>query len=156
MQFQEILICSLFRLQLQTSDTLSAVCAVRFLGHRAKRCEHNKYWTEMNCTVDWKYFTLLELCYHMDYEVTNVKGLSNSRLGSIIFLLRLAGIPFKMKNMSTLYAIYMITVISCTCTAFVGMFADVYMHMDDLGHIMTNIRVSIGFTNLLWEFFYCR
>jgi hypothetical protein len=92
----------------------------------------------------------------MDNEVPKVKELSNSRFGSIIFLLRLGGIPFKMKKMSTLYAIYMITVISCACTTFVGMFADVYIHRDDLGHVMTNIRVWIGFTNSLWLFFCCR
>jgi len=92
----------------------------------------------------------------MDNEVREVKGMSNSRFGSIIFLLRLAGIPFKMNKMSTLYAIYIITVISCTCTTFVGMFVDVYIHRDDLGHVMTNIRVSIGFTNALCIYFYCR
>jgi len=92
----------------------------------------------------------------MDNEFPKVKGLSNSRFASIIFLLRLTGIPFQMKKMSTLYAIYMITVISCFCTTFAGMFVDVYIHRDDLGHVMTNIRVSIGFTNALWMFFYCR
>ena len=92
----------------------------------------------------------------MDNEVRKVNGLSNSRFGSIIILLRLAGIPCKMKKMSTLYAIYMITVISCTCTTVIGMFADVYIHRDDLGHVMTNIRISIGLTNVLWIFFYCR
>jgi hypothetical protein len=88
--------------------------------------------------------------------MTKVKGLSNSRFGSIIFLLRLAGIPFQMKKMSTLYALYMIIAISCTCTTFVGMFVDVYIHRDDLGHVMTNIRASIAFTNVLWMVFYCR
>jgi hypothetical protein len=92
----------------------------------------------------------------MDNEVPEIKGLSNSRFSSIIFLLRLAGIPFKMKKISTLYTIYMITVISCTCTTFVGMFFDVYIHRDDLGHVMTNIRVSIAFTNFIWMFLYCR
>ena len=92
----------------------------------------------------------------MDNVVTKVKGMSNSRFGSIIFLLRLAGIPFQMKKMSTLYAIYMIIAISCTCTTFVGMFVDVYIHRDDLGHVMTNIRVSIGVINVIWVFLYCR
>jgi hypothetical protein len=92
----------------------------------------------------------------MHNVVPEVKGLSNSRFGSIIFLLRLAGIPFKLKKMSTTYAIYMITVISSTCTALVGMFVDVYIHRDDLRHAMTNIRVSIGFTNVLLVFLYCR
>jgi len=49
----------------------------------------------------------------MENEVPEVKGLSNSRFGSIIFLLRLVGIPFKLKNMSTFYAIYMITIATC-------------------------------------------
>jgi hypothetical protein len=92
----------------------------------------------------------------MNYEVTKVMGRSNSRFGSIIFLLRFAGIPFKMKNMSTLYAIYMITVIYCTCTTFVGIFVHVYIYRDDLGHVMTNIRVSITITNAVWMFLYCR
>ena len=92
----------------------------------------------------------------MDNKVPEVKELSNRRFGSIIFLLRLAGIPFKMKNTSTLYAIYMVTAISCTCTTFVGMLVDVYIYGDDLGHVMTNIRISIPCTNLLWILFYCR
>jgi hypothetical protein len=92
----------------------------------------------------------------MDNEVPEVQRLSNSRFGSIIFLLRLAGIPFKVKNMSTLYAIYMITAISCTYTTLVGMFVDVYIHRDDLGHAMTNIRVSIWLTYVIWMLFYCR
>jgi hypothetical protein len=92
----------------------------------------------------------------MDNEIPEVKRLPNGRFGSIIFLLRLAGIPIKMKKMSTLYAIYMITVISSSCTTFVGMIVDVYIHRDDLGHVMTNIRASIALTNALWMFFYCR
>jgi hypothetical protein len=92
----------------------------------------------------------------MDKEIPNVAGLSNSRFGSIIFVLRLAGIPFKMNNISPLYAIYMITVIFCICTTLVGMFADVYVHRNDMGHVMTNIRVSITFANALWTFLYCR
>jgi hypothetical protein len=92
----------------------------------------------------------------MDNELLKVKKLSNSRFESIIFLLRLAGIPFKMKKTSTIYDIYTITAISCTCTTFVGMIIDVYIHRDDLGHFMTNIRNSIGFTNSILLFFYCR
>jgi len=80
----------------------------------------------------------------------------NSRFGSIIFFLRLAGIPFKMKKMPTLYAIYMITVISSTCATYVGMLVDVYMNRNDLGHVMTNIRISMLFTNFLWIFIHCR
>jgi hypothetical protein len=92
----------------------------------------------------------------MDNELLKVKELSNYRFGSVIFLLRLAGIPFKMKKMSTIYAIYRITAIFCSCSTFVGMFVDVYINRDDLWHAMTNIRVMIGLMNSLWLLFYCR
>jgi len=89
-------------------------------------------------------------------EVPKLKGLSNSRFGSIVFLLRMAGIPFKMKKISNIYALYMITVIICSCSTFIGMFVDVYIHRDELGRAMTNLRVSIPYTNLLFIYFYCR
>jgi glucan phosphoethanolaminetransferase (alkaline phosphatase superfamily) len=92
----------------------------------------------------------------MGIETPEVKGRSNGRFGSIIFLLRVTGIPFKIKNVSTLYAIYMTTVILSTCATYVGMFFDVYMNRNDLGHVMTNIRVSMIFTNCMWAFIYCR
>jgi len=92
----------------------------------------------------------------MDNEAPKVKELPNSRFGSIIFFLRLTGIPFKMKKISILYATYMTIGISCFCTTYVGMFVDVYIHRDDLGHVMTNIRASIAFTSVLWTIFYSR
>jgi hypothetical protein len=92
----------------------------------------------------------------MESEVPEVKEVANIRFGSIIFLFRLAGIPFKMKKISTIYAIYMITVTLCTCTTFIGMFVDMYVHRDDLRHAITNIPASIGVTNIVWIFFYCR
>ena len=84
----------------------------------------------------------------MEKVESKVKGLSEIRFGSIIFFLRVAGIPFKMKKMSTVYFIYMITVIICSCITFLGMFVDVYIHRDDLGHVMTTIRTITGMTKV--------
>ena len=50
----------------------------------------------------------------MEREETKVKRLSEIRFIRIIFLLRLGGIPLKMKKISTVYVIYMVTVIICT------------------------------------------
>jgi len=85
-----------------------------------------------------------------------VKGLSAIRFSRLIFLLRLAGIPFKMKKMSTVYVIYMITVTICSFSTFLGMFVDVYIHRDDLGHVMTTLRTLAAITNILWIYFSCR
>ena len=92
----------------------------------------------------------------MEREETKVKGLSEIRFRRIIFFLRLGGIPFQMKKMSTLYVIYMTTAIICTFSTFVGMFVDVYLHRDDLGHVMTTIRLLTAMANALWIYFSCR
>jgi len=92
----------------------------------------------------------------MEGEELKVKGLSEIRFSRIIFLLRLAGIPFKIKKMPTLYIIYMVTVIICTCSTILGMCIDVYVYRDDLGHVMTNMRVLSGIFSLVWIYFSCR
>ena len=88
----------------------------------------------------------------MNTGKSKLKGLSNNRLGSMIFLLRMAGIPLKMEKISTMYAIYMRTVIICASTSYLGMCFDVYIHWDDLGRAMTTMRVLIPITNVMWIF----
>ena len=87
---------------------------------------------------------------------SQMESLSEIRFSSVVLLFRIAGIPLKIKKMSTLYTIYMITVIFCTGTTFVGMIADVYVHRDNLRHTVTNIRVSITATNMICIWCYCR
>ena len=90
--------------------------------------------------------------FKMNTGKSKLKGLSNNRLGSMIFLLRMAGIPLKMEKISTMYAIYMRTVIICASTSYLGMCFDVYIHWDDLGRAMTTMRVLIPITNVMWIF----
>jgi hypothetical protein len=92
----------------------------------------------------------------MNKKETKLKGLSESRFGSMILLFKIAGIPIHMKKVSTIYAVYMITVITCFSTTYLGMFVDAYIHRDDLVHAMTTIRVLIPFTNIMWIYSYCR
>jgi hypothetical protein len=92
----------------------------------------------------------------MDIGEPKLKELSEGRFGWIIFFLRLGGIPFKMRKLSAIYAIYMTTVIICSCTTVLGLFADVYVHWDDLGRAMTNMRLLIPVTDALWIYTCCR
>ena len=92
----------------------------------------------------------------MNTEEPKLKGVSEGRFGSMIFLLRMAGIPVKMKKVSTIYTVYMVTVIVCTYSTFIGMFVDVYLHWDDFGRAMKTLSVLIPFTNIIWIFSYCR
>jgi hypothetical protein len=94
--------------------------------------------------------------FNMNRKERKLKGLSEIRFGSMIFLLRMAGIPLKLKEISTIYAVYMITVIVCTCSTYIGIFVEVYIHWDDLGRAMTSIRMFIPYTNVIWIFLYCR
>jgi len=94
--------------------------------------------------------------FNMNTEITELKGLSQNRFGSMIFLFRMAGVPFQMKKISTIYAIYMVTVLIFSCSTFIGLFVDAYIHRDDLGRAMTAMRVLIPITNIMWVFSYCR
>jgi hypothetical protein len=94
--------------------------------------------------------------FNMNRQETKLKGLSEIRFGSIIFLFRMAGIPLKMKQIPTIYAVYMITVIICSFSTFIGMIIDVYIHSDDLRRAMTSVRMLIPVLNVIWTFFCCR
>jgi hypothetical protein len=92
----------------------------------------------------------------MESENIKLKTLTYRRFGSIILLFRLAGIPFHIRKMSIIYAIYVRTVTICACLTYFGMFVDVYVHWNDLGRAMTNTRVLIPVTNIMWLYTYCR
>jgi len=92
----------------------------------------------------------------MNVQEPKLKGLSEIRFGSTIFLLRMAGIPLKMKKPKPLYTIYMVTVIVCSFSTFVGVHVDAYIHRDDLGRVMTTMRLLLSFVNITWIFSYLR
>jgi len=92
----------------------------------------------------------------MNRKEKKPKSLSEIRFGSMIFLFRVAGIPLKLKKVSTIYAAYMITVIICSFSTFIGMFAEVNVHRDDLGRAMTSVRLLIPTLNIIWIFSCCR
>jgi len=92
--------------------------------------------------------------FNTNMQESKLKGLSEIRFGSTIFLLRMAGIPLKMKKLKPIYILYMLTVIICSCSTFIGVYVDVYIHRDDLGRAMTTMRALIPFTNVMWIFSY--
>jgi len=94
--------------------------------------------------------------FNMNRQEPKVKELSEIRFRSMIFLFRLAGIPLKMKKVSTIYAAYMMAVIICSCSTYIGVLVYVCLHRDDLGRTMTTLRVLIPITNVMWIFSYCR
>jgi len=92
----------------------------------------------------------------MNIDETKLNGLLDIRFASIIFLFRLTGIPVKVKKISTIYFLYVISVIICSFNMYIGMFFDVYINRDDLGCAMTTMRALISFTHYMWIFSNCR
>jgi hypothetical protein len=92
----------------------------------------------------------------MESEGTKINRLSERHFGSITFLLRLGGIPFRMKKISTIYTIYMTTLIFCGFANFVGMLLDGCVHWDDLGRAITSLRVFVSLLSVIWLYAYCR
>jgi hypothetical protein len=87
---------------------------------------------------------------------TKINRLSERRFGSIIFLLRLAGIPFQMKKVPTIYTVYKITLIVCSFATCIGLFFEGYVRWDDLGRASTAMPIIIPFMNLVWLHIYYR
>ena len=85
-----------------------------------------------------------------------MNSLSERRFGLIIFLLRSAGIPFKMKKISIIYSVYMTTVIFCGFSTYIGLLLCGYVQRDDLERTMTTIRVLGPATNIMWLYTYYR
>lgn len=92
----------------------------------------------------------------MERGESKLNKLSESRFYSIIFLLRVGGVPFKMRKLSTIYAIYMTTMIICNCTTVLGMFADVYVHWDEFGRAVTTMRALFPIVDIMWIYIYYR
>jgi hypothetical protein len=101
-------------------------------------------------------FLIVVHYFNMNTQETKLKGLSESRFVWMIFLLRMGGIPLKMKKLKPIYSIYMVTVTICSFSAFIGMSADVYIHRGDLGRTMTTARSLFSMTNVMWIFSHCR
>jgi hypothetical protein len=92
----------------------------------------------------------------MEVVGQKLKKQSDNYFNSIVFFFRLAGVPLKMNNISTVYAVYMITVMFCSSSTFIGFIVGVYEHRDDLGHIMSSMRVLMPLINTLIIYVYCR
>jgi Na+/alanine symporter len=92
----------------------------------------------------------------MNRDETKLNGLPDIRFSSIIFLLRLAAIPVKVKKISIIYALYNITVTISNWSMVIGMCVDVYIHRGDFERVMRTMRTLIPFMNLMWIFSNCR
>ena len=62
----------------------------------------------------------------MEIASQKVNKLWDNYFNSVVFFFRLPEVPIQMNKISTLYAIYMLTVISCTSSTIIGFIVGVY------------------------------
>lgn len=154
MQFNKVLINPTPHTILHNVKELSVIKNLASLSHKLSSEKATN--TKQSWTLQLSVLILIAVHYfHMNIKEPELKGLSEDRFSSMIFLLRMAGIPLKMKKISNIYALYMITVIISFSTTYLGMFIDVYVHREDLGLAMTTMRALFPFTNVMWMFSYC-
>jgi len=94
--------------------------------------------------------------FKMNIQETKLKGLWESRFGSVIFLFRMAGIPLKMKKLKPIYTLYMVTVTIFSFSTFIAASFDEFIHKDDLRRAMTTTRVLLSNANVMWIFSHFR
>jgi hypothetical protein len=92
----------------------------------------------------------------MEIKGQKIKEESDNCFSSIVFFFRLAGVPLKINKISLIYAVYVITVVLCSSSTFIGFIVGVYEHRDDLGHIMTSLRMLMPLMNVMIIYVYCR
>jgi hypothetical protein len=83
-------------------------------------------------------------------DTTCDNNVNESRFKILLFLLRFAGIPVNVKSVSTVNAIYNVTVIFCcyTTTAFLHM--DTFVRRHHLEDVMNKIRALLVIYSIMW------
>ena len=97
---------------------------------------------------------------HSKYEArshtSNNNSLVENRFKVLLFLYRLAGIPLNMKSVSTLNAVYNVTVIVCFYITYVGVCVDLLVHRHQLKLAMQKLRIYLGMLMITWLHFSVR
>jgi hypothetical protein len=88
----------------------------------------------------------------MDTDISQARDMSERRFRTLFFLMRLGGVPFNMKNISTVHAIYNGVVVLCMYVTFFSVIMDTIVSRQNLEETMNNVRVVYGFGVITWMY----
>jgi hypothetical protein len=92
----------------------------------------------------------------MDTDISHAKDLSERRFRTLFFVLRLGGVPFNMKNVSIVHAIYNGVLVVCFCVTYFSVIMGFTVRNQNLEETMNNVRTVYGFGLVTWMYFSVR
>jgi hypothetical protein len=91
---------------------------------------------------------------NVDTARTNER--SESRFKTLLFVLRLGGIPLNMKSVSAVNTVYSATIIACYYSTMLCLYMDTFAHRHHLVQAMKKLRVIMGMQGCVWMHFSLR
>jgi hypothetical protein len=92
----------------------------------------------------------------MNNEVASGDSLTERRFKTLLYLLRLVGIPLNIKSVSAVNIMYNATFIVCYYITMISLYTDTYVHRHELVHVMRKIHVLLGMNLVAWIHFSLR
>jgi hypothetical protein len=89
-------------------------------------------------------------------EVSCDKKLSNSRFKTLLYFLRVGGIPLQNKSLTKINSLYKAVCVVCYYSSFACAFMDTFVHRYDLMEAMKKIRVFFAMSLVAWMHFSLR
>jgi hypothetical protein len=90
-------------------------------------------------------FWMKSVTQTMKAEGPHGSGLARSRFGTVLFILKLAGIPLNTKSISPVHSAYNTATVVCFYITCVSSFMDILVNKDNLEELMKTIRVFFPF-----------
>jgi hypothetical protein len=92
----------------------------------------------------------------MDIDISHAKVLSERRFRTLFFVMRLGGVPFNMKNISTVHAIYNGAILMCFCVTYFSVIMGFIVTRHNLEETMNNVRLVYGLGIVTWTYLIVR
>jgi len=89
-------------------------------------------------------------------EVLCDNELNQSRFKTLLYFLRLGGIPLQIKSVSKLNSLYKTVCVTCYYGSFMCGFVDTFVHRHDLSEAVKKLRINFAMLLVAWMHFSLR
>lgn len=89
-------------------------------------------------------------------EMSYNNELNQSRFKTLLYFLRLGGIPLQIKSLSKLSSLYKAVCVVCYYSSFMCGFMDTFVHRHDLNEAVKKLRINFAMLLVTWMHFSLR
>ena len=82
--------------------------------------------------------------------------INQRRFKTLLYFLRLGGIPLQIKSLSKLHSLYKTVCVVCYYSTFVCGFMDTFVHRHDLNEAVKKLRINFAMSLVAWMHFSLR